>query len=165
MLDLRWAAHQVRAFASQPLKGPHNFNIIGIYAFRSEARPSVDPRLCRTGPCRRDPGWLRCGISERQSTATPDPHGATRASDHRSSKCGRGASGGRHSSTESLSSARNPILTVRSTEVVRLALSSGHPILRHCPPLGPWALPPQIPPLRIPRTRSGATDPINHSSL
>lgn len=76
-----------------------------------------------------------------------------------------GANGGRYSSTERLSSARNPILTVRSTEVVRLALSSGHPILRHCPPLGPWALPPQIPPLRIPRTRSGATDPINHSSL
>ena len=52
---------------------------------------------------------------------------------------------GRHSSTEPLSSARNPILTVRSTEVVRLALSSGHPTLRHCPPLGPWALPRRSP--------------------
>jgi hypothetical protein len=56
-----------------------------------------------------------------------------------------GLTGGRYSSTEPLSSARNPILTVRSTEVVRLALSSGHPILRHCPPLGPWALPRRYP--------------------
>ena len=67
------AAHQVRAFTSQPLKGPHNFNTVGIYAFRSEARPSVDPRLCRTGPCQRDPGWLRCGISGRR-----DPRHLTR---------------------------------------------------------------------------------------
>jgi hypothetical protein len=67
-----------------------------------------------------------------------------------------------YSSSGPLSSTRNLILTVRSTEVVRLALSSGHPILRHWSPLGPWAPPRRSPLCESHGTGGGSTDPINH---